>query len=54
MTLIGSFSIAALSSFWLGALAGCLALTGETIDCPALLYISCRYNGAPVPKPAQK
>jgi hypothetical protein len=53
MTLIGSFSIAALSSFWLGALAGCLALTGEAIKCPALFYISRRYDDTPVPKPAR-
>jgi hypothetical protein len=53
MTLIGSFSIAALSSFWLGALAGCLALTGEAINCLALLYISRRYDDTPVPKPAR-
>ncbi|MDP1577160.1 MAG: hypothetical protein Q8L76_10425, partial [Cypionkella sp.] len=53
MTLIGSFSIAALSSFWLGALAGCLALTGEAINCPALFYMSRRYDDTPVPKPAR-
>ncbi|MES2432385.1 MAG: ATP-binding protein [Pseudomonadota bacterium] len=53
MTLIGSLSIAALSSFWLGALAGCLALIGEAIDCTVLFYISRRFDGAAVPKLAR-
>ncbi|WP_054008411.1 hybrid sensor histidine kinase/response regulator [Cypionkella psychrotolerans] len=53
MTLIGSVSIAALSSFWLGVLAGCLALIDEAIDCTALFYISRRLDGAAVPKAAR-
>lgn len=53
MTLIGSVSIAALSSIWLGVLAGCLALIGEAIDCTALFYISRYFDGAAVPKTAR-
>lgn len=53
MTLIGSVSIAALSSFWLGALAGCLALIGEAVDCAGLFYISRRFAGADVPRAAR-
>ncbi len=53
MTLIGSASMAALSSIWLGVLAGCLALIGEAIDCTALYYISRRFGGAAVPKAAR-
>ncbi len=50
MTVIGAVSIAILSSFWLGILAGCLALIGEAIDCGALFYISRRFTQATVPK----
>ena len=53
MTLIGSVSIAALSSVWLGALAGCLALIGEATDCSVLFYISRRFTDAEVPKAAR-
>lgn len=50
MTVIGAVSIAALSSFWLGMLAGCLALIGEALDCTVLYVISRRFTQASVPK----
>ncbi len=53
MTLIRSVSIAALSPFWLGVLAGCLALISGAIDCTALFYISRRFAGTAVPKAAR-
>ena len=50
MTVIGALSIAALSSFWLGMLAGCLALIGEALDCAVLYTISRRFTQGSVPQ----
>ncbi len=53
MTLIGAFIIAALSSFWLGTSADCLALIGEASDCTVIFYITRRFSGVVVPKAAR-
>lgn len=53
MTVTGAVSIAALSSFWLGALAAALAILGEAIDCLVLFHIYRRSSDGHIPTNAR-